>query len=161
MGLPAGGARYDGGGDSGTPDNSGGDGPRSTPSFNNGRVYVPNAYLTLYCFDAKNGDIVWTKDVLNTHAGQLVAWQSTASPLVEGDLVFIMGGGEGQALLAFGPPVDADLDQPVAEVCTGEKLGTTIAWYDDSQLAARLAREQGKLVFLIQVSGNFAREEFT
>ena len=67
----------------------------------------------------------------------------------------------GQALLAFGPPVDADWDQPVAEVCTGEKLGTQIAWYDDSQLAARLAKEQGKLVFLIQVSGNFAREEFT
>lgn len=92
---PLGGARYDGGGDSGTPDNSGGDGPRSTPTFNNGRVYVLNAYLTLYCFDAKNSDIVWTKDVLNTHAGQLVTWQSTASPLVEGDLVFIMGGGEG------------------------------------------------------------------
>ena len=51
----------------------------------------------------------------------------------------------GQVLLAFGPPVDADGDQPVAEVCTGEKLGTAIAWYDDSHLAARLAREQGKI----------------
>ena len=67
----------------------------------------------------------------------------------------------GQALLAFGPPVDADGDQPVAEVCTGEKLGTTITWYDEPQVAARLAKEQGKLVFVIQISGNFAREEFT
>ena len=77
----------------------------------------------------------------------------------------------GQALLAFGPPVyvyedseqtaTEDSDQTATEVCTGEKLGTSIAWYDDSQLASRMAKEQGKLVFLIQVSGNFAREEFT
>jgi hypothetical protein len=75
----------------------------------------------------------------------------------------------GQALLAVGPPVyedseqtaTEDSDQTATEVCTGEKLGTSIAWYDDSQLASRMAKEQGKLVFLIQVSGNFAREEFT
>ena len=84
-------------------------------------------------------------------------WRETVSVAIFAGLLTAPG----QALLAFGPPVDTDLDQPVAEVCTGEKLGTTIAWYDDSQLAARLAREQGKLVFLIQVSGNFAREEFT
>lgn len=67
----------------------------------------------------------------------------------------------GQPLWAFGPPGEAGWDQPPAGVCTGEKLGTAIAWYDDSRRAARLASEQGKLVFLIQVSGNFAREEFT
>ena len=52
-------------------------------------------------------------------------------------------------------------EQTSTEVCTGEKLGTAIAWYDDAEVAARIAKEQGKLVFLIQVSGNFAREEFT
>jgi hypothetical protein len=54
-----------------------------------------------------------------------------------------------------------DSEQTSTEVCTGEKLGTAIAWYDDAEVAARIAKEQGKLVFLIQVSGNFAREEFT
>ena len=54
-----------------------------------------------------------------------------------------------------------DSEQTSTEVCTGEKLGTAIAWYDDAEVAARMAKEQGKLVFLIQVSGNFAREEFT
>jgi outer membrane protein assembly factor BamB len=99
--APCGPARYDGGGDHGASDNEGGDGPRSTPTFNDGKVYVLDAYLTLYCFDANNGDVVWKRDVLNSYAGRLVAWQSTASPLVEGDHVFVMGGGEGQALLAF------------------------------------------------------------
>jgi hypothetical protein len=45
--------------------------------------------------------------------------------------------------------------------CRGEQLGTTITWYRETTDAAKLAREQDKLVFLIQVSGNFAREEFT
>ena len=44
--------------------------------------------------------------------------------------------------------------------CSGERLGTAITWYRDSD-AAKLAREQDKLVFVIQVSGNFACEEFT
>ena len=48
-----------------------------------------------------------------------------------------------------------------AEVCTGAKNGTTITWYKDGDEAARLAREQGKLLYVMQVSGNFAREEFT
>ena len=62
---------------------------------------------------------------------------------------------------AFEPAVEADWDQPAAEVCTGEKLGTAITLYDKPQVAVRMAREQGKLVYVLQVSGNFAREEFT
>ena len=62
---------------------------------------------------------------------------------------------------AFEPAVEADWGQPAAEVCTGEKLGTAITLYDKPRVAVRMAREQGKLVYVLQVSGNFAREEFT
>ncbi len=59
-------------------------------------------------------------------------------------------------------PYDQAVGEPAAtEVCSGEKLGTTINWYQDKALAARLAREQGKLLFVMQVSGNFAEKEFT
>jgi len=47
------------------------------------------------------------------------------------------------------------------QTCTGDNLGTMITWFEDTKDAAKLAREQDKLVFLIQVSGNFAKEEFT
>ena len=38
--------KYDGGGDSGARDNNGGDGARSTPTVNDGKVYVIDAQLT-------------------------------------------------------------------------------------------------------------------
>lgn len=41
------------------------------------------------------------------------------------------------------------------------KLGTAITWAPSPDAAWRAARDEGKLVFLIQVSGNFARQEFT
>jgi len=41
------------------------------------------------------------------------------------------------------------------------KLGTTVTWMPTPDAAARSAADQDKLVFMIQVSGNFARQEFT
>jgi hypothetical protein len=41
------------------------------------------------------------------------------------------------------------------------KLGTAITWNPTPDAAWRAAKDDGKLVFMIQVSGNFARQEFT
>ena len=41
------------------------------------------------------------------------------------------------------------------------KLGTEITWMPSPDEAWRAAADQDKLVFMIQVSGNFARQEFT
>jgi outer membrane protein assembly factor BamB len=94
-------AKYDGGGDSGTNDNKGGDGPRSTPSVDGGRVYVLDARLGLTCLDAKTGKSIWTRDLAREHDAKNISWQSAASPLVDGDLIFVAGGGPGQALLGI------------------------------------------------------------
>lgn len=99
--APFGAAKYDRGGDSGASDNRGGDGPRCTPSYEDGRVYVLDPRLNLFCIDAESGDSLWTRDIVAEHGGRLISWQSAASPLVEGDLVFVAGGGAGQSLLAF------------------------------------------------------------
>ena len=67
----------------------------------------------------------------------------------------------GLSLHAANEPGESDTSQQVAEVCTGESLGTIVTWYKDPKFAAQLAREQNKLLYVIQVSGNFALEEFT
>jgi outer membrane protein assembly factor BamB len=99
--APMGAAHYDGGGNSGTPDNNGGDGPRSTPALDGGKVYTYSSRMVLKCMDAANGKQIWACDIKNEHAGSNIHWESAASPLIEGDLVFVAGGGPGQALLAF------------------------------------------------------------
>ncbi|MES2705605.1 MAG: PQQ-binding-like beta-propeller repeat protein [Verrucomicrobiota bacterium] len=94
-------AKYQGGGDSGANDNGGGDGPRSTPTLAEGKVYVYGSNLDLYCFDAKTGKPDWTVDVLKEYKGKNIAWSNATSPVVEGDLVIVAGGGKGSTFLAF------------------------------------------------------------
>jgi outer membrane protein assembly factor BamB len=94
-------AKYRGGGDRGAPGNAGGDGPRSTPSVEGDRVYVYSSQMKLFCFDAASGRELWTADVLKDYQGSNITWESAASPVVDGGLVYVFGGGPGEALLAF------------------------------------------------------------
>jgi outer membrane protein assembly factor BamB len=94
-------AKYDGGGDAGTPDNKGGDGSRSTPVINGGKVYVIDSMLSVFCFDAESGSQVWNHDVMKDNAGVQIKWHNAASPLIDGDVLMLAGGGEGQALIGL------------------------------------------------------------
>lgn len=93
--------KYDGGGDSGTPENKGGDGPRSTPVVDDGMVYCIDANLGVHCVDAASGKIVWQHDVLKDNAGVMIKWQNAASPVIDGDVLLMAGGGAGQGLLGL------------------------------------------------------------
>jgi outer membrane protein assembly factor BamB len=85
----------------------GGGGPGSTPTIDGDRVYVYGSLLKLTCINAADGKIVWQQDIQEKFAGQgenvmgIRAWGSTASPVIEGDMVIIHGGGRGQSFLAF------------------------------------------------------------
>jgi len=94
-------AEYPGGGDTGAPDNRGGDGPRSTPTVDGNRVYVYSSALVLHCLDAATGKSLWQHDIMAEYAGRNISWKSGLSALVDGDLVFVAGGGPGQSMLAF------------------------------------------------------------
>ena len=94
-------AKYDGGGDDGAGDNRGGDGPRSTPTFADGRLFVMGANLDLHCLNASDGSEVWKHDLIAEFHGKNISWKSAASPLHEDGLIFVAGGGPGEALLAF------------------------------------------------------------
>lgn len=93
--------KYQGGAGAGTRDNKGGDGPRSTPSYSEGKVYVYDASMKLHCLDAKSGKVLWMKDIIKDFAGRSIKWQNAISPLIYKNTVQIIGGGEGQSLIAF------------------------------------------------------------
>ena len=89
------------GGNAGAGNNTGGDGPRSTPTIAGKRAYVLSSDLLLLCLDLETGNKIWSKDIMKEHAGRNIRWKNAASPLLEGDLLFMAGGGEGEALLAI------------------------------------------------------------
>ena len=91
------------GGNSGTSDNKGGDGPRSTPTLVGNAVVTLNADLALQSFDAATGKPNWTRDLMRDHGGQNIQWKNAASPLLDGGLLYVGGGGAGESLLAIEP----------------------------------------------------------
>ena len=100
--TPLGSTQYNGGGgNAGAPGNRGGDGPRSTPTLDGDVVYTYDAHLVLRCHDARNGKLVWERDIAAEYDGQDLKWSSAASPVVNGDRVFVCGGGAGKTILAF------------------------------------------------------------
>ena len=88
-------------GDAGTPDNNGGDGPRSTPAIVDGKVYVIDTNLGVHCLDAADGKVIWTHDVIKENEGKPISWMNAASPLIDGNILLLAGGGKGQALLGL------------------------------------------------------------
>ena len=76
---------YSGGGD--------GDGPRSTPTISEGLVYTFTPDLVLHCHDAETGKTAMDQNLIKEHAGHNIQWNSAASPVIDGELVFVAGGG--------------------------------------------------------------------
>ncbi|MEM9480998.1 MAG: PQQ-binding-like beta-propeller repeat protein [Verrucomicrobiota bacterium] len=103
-----------GGGNAGTNDNKGGDGPRTTPTYFDGHVYTLTAEMALHCLDAKTGDEVWSVDILRNYDGRNIKWENAASPLVYDGKVYAYGGGKGKSMMCFdaksGDEVWADHD---------------------------------------------------
>jgi len=88
------------------PERQGGEGPRSTPTVDGDKVYLFGTFFQLTCLNAADGKIVWAHDLAKEFDGQtgtngINPWGQAASPIVEGDLVILAGGGPNQTFMAF------------------------------------------------------------
>jgi outer membrane protein assembly factor BamB len=70
-----------------------GDGPRATPTWDNGRIYALGATGELRCLDANTGAVVWGKNILADNQARNLPWAQAASPLVVDDKVIVLPGG--------------------------------------------------------------------
>ncbi len=71
----------------------GGDGPRATPQWHDGRLYVLGATGEFRCFDAASGQVQWGLNILSDNGARNLVWGMSASPLITGDQVILLPGG--------------------------------------------------------------------
>jgi len=72
-----------------------GDGPRATPTWDEGRLYALGATGELRCLDAKTGRVIWGKNILSENGASNLPWAMAASPLIVDDKVIVLPGGSG------------------------------------------------------------------
>jgi outer membrane protein assembly factor BamB len=70
-----------------------GDGPRATPTWDDGRLYALGATGELRCLDAKTGAVIWGKNILSENQASNLSWAMAASPLIVDDKVIVLPGG--------------------------------------------------------------------
>src|SRR6185436_17519809 len=51
-----------------------GDGPRATPTWDQGRLYALGATGELRCLDARSGSVLWGKNILNDNQAKNLPW---------------------------------------------------------------------------------------
>ncbi len=77
-------------------------GPRATPTVDDDRVYVLGAMGNLLALNVEDGSILWQKDYAKDFNTAVPSWGMTGAPLVDGDRLICLVGGEPNAkMMAF------------------------------------------------------------
>lgn len=76
-------------------------GPRATPTIADGRVYVLGAMGHLTCLHADTGEVVWGRNLAQEYSVEVPIWGFCGHPLVDGEMLYCLVGGEGSVAVAF------------------------------------------------------------
>jgi outer membrane protein assembly factor BamB len=80
----------------------GGDGPRATPVWADGRVYALGGLGELRCLEGATGALVWRTNILEDSGATNLQWGMSAAPLVVDDTIVVLPGGpKGQSVVAY------------------------------------------------------------
>jgi outer membrane protein assembly factor BamB len=104
-------------------------GPRSTPTFDRGRLFVMNTEGDVVCLDADSGEEIWRRslpDEFGSHMMQAMGttdWKYAESPLVDGDKVIVSPGTTEIGMVAL----DRDTGEEIWRAATG-RIGSKGAY---------------------------------
>jgi outer membrane protein assembly factor BamB len=95
-------------------------GPRTTPLVHQDRVYTLGAMGDLLCLERASGKVRWAKNLVKEYKldGPPV-WGWAGHPLLDGDLLYCLVGGEGSAVVAF----HKDTGKEVWRALSTEEIG--------------------------------------
>ena len=74
-------------------------GPRATPTVDGDRVYVTGSTGLIFCLNAATGEVIWQKDTVAEYDTSIPVWGTSSAPLIDGDRVIFLVGGEPDALV--------------------------------------------------------------
>ena len=82
--------------------NSYGDGPRATPTLEGDRLYALGAQGKLLAANSETGELIWQVDLTErfTFKPPQYWWGFSGSPFIDGDLLLVQAGGDGENTIA-------------------------------------------------------------
>ena len=119
-------------------DNGWGNGPRGTPTVDEGYIYAMGGQGNLVCLKASDGAKVWDR-TMQSLGGKRPNWGYTESPLVDGEKVLCTPGGKSGAIAALSKK-------------TGEVIWRSKDFTDDAQYSSLIIADHDGLRQYIQLT---------
>ncbi|TWU26759.1 outer membrane biogenesis protein BamB [Novipirellula galeiformis] len=76
-------------------------GPRCTPTVDGDLVYILGSEGDLQALRVSDGEVVWKRNLPQDLGAEVPIWGFASHPLIDGDTLYTMVGGEGQSIVAF------------------------------------------------------------
>ena len=114
-----------------------GDGPRGTPTVQEGRVYIEGGNGDVSCLDIHTGNTIWHKNLRQDLGGGTPGWGYSESPLLEGKMLIVTPGGGKGTLVAL-------------DKLTGDKIWRTAEIKEGAHYSSPIAADIGGVRQIIQ-----------
>ena len=112
---------------------------RTTPTVEDGRLYIMSGMGLAACYEAKSGKQVWAVDTVEKFGGQNIRWGIAESPLIVDEKVIITAGGPDAAVVALNK-------------LTGKTIWTTKGLSDKSAYVSPLRIRDEKKDLIVTVT---------
>ena len=116
---------------------------RSTPTYCDGKLFVVSGTGQVNCIDSNTGKIIWQVDAIKKYSGSIHTHGDAEAPLIVGNLVVYVTGGEENTLVAF------------------DKINGKAVWKskslggNKSYASPTLIKHNNKQIILVQTAENF------
>jgi outer membrane protein assembly factor BamB len=105
-------------------------GTRGTVTVDAGKVYLISGMGDVFCFDEKNLDVIWQKNLLTDFESENITWGICESPLIVGEKLIVSPGGQKNSIVALNKetgaviwtcPGDGDLSAYCSPIYVGDQ----------------------------------------